>query len=721
MYDSLLDSRIWAFFALLIVQVLVSVVYKCSQTNGKYVYSPLSAIASAEGIKLCMSAIAYAYACERLPSESKMGWLAARFVAGFTQASESIRRELTLQFMLYSGGLALLYMINNQLAFVLFLSVDMASIAMFKSFSAFIAASLLWLFCGRHITYEQWASIVLQVIGLCIVQYDACRNAPFLATKHYMLLALSTLITAVCSVINERLIKTHPMNIHLQNTLLYTFGFLLNTIAFMAPFKLLDQTEPRKSFFQGYSLIVLAVISCNSILGIAITFVYKYADAIVKTFSTACATGILLYLNVIAFHLKLNITACLGALVIFIASYLFLSMQHDRTVSPNDQPPSSAWKSGMKWKGCLFMIACISFLCYFGLSSPGPSTVSFSQNRVRIDRVRLYHPVMIEGTHLCSNDTKNQTRILINAVPCSPILQCSHALVSCRMQRHMQDRMLTVKNVTVTWKRSLETVFSTSVPSWRASSYWKNKDIVLVVHFNQPRYERLSLLRTYEDVFDLVQYTGPEAHPDVIECPDGGGGHRAYVCLSKVIELHPGHAGYLMVHFDLLPVLHNLENRSLESIWLPTISCVPRAKATGWWWGHPSGLPALLPLLNTWENSTNRHSINFRRNAQGGVCSSFSDTFYLPRAYIADWLVLTDLFRRHGVFLEIAFSIMTYAMIDGNASLHYDPLIGETFVGGFSLKSLLSRPSLHFIHRIDLAKADARDLIEHVIQRTLRL
>ncbi|CAF4962911.1 unnamed protein product, partial [Rotaria socialis] len=39
--------KLLAFIALLIVQIVVSVVYKFSQTKGDYAYSPLSAIASA--------------------------------------------------------------------------------------------------------------------------------------------------------------------------------------------------------------------------------------------------------------------------------------------------------------------------------------------------------------------------------------------------------------------------------------------------------------------------------------------------------------------------------------------------------------------------------------------------------------------------------------------------------------------------------------------------
>jgi drug/metabolite transporter (DMT)-like permease len=213
--------------------------------------------------------------------------------------------------------------LNNQLAFVLFLYVDPASVSLFKSLSSLEAAILLWTFFELDINQIQWASIVLQIIGLVIVQYDACKSSPLFAPQLYFILIGSSLITAICTVINEYLIKTCNVELNLQNTILYSFGFMLNLSVFLLFPNIYG--HGRKGFFEGYSWIVVAVLGCNSILGIAITFVYKYADAIVKTFSTACATGILLFLNVTLFHVHANLTSFLGASVIFIASYIYFS------------------------------------------------------------------------------------------------------------------------------------------------------------------------------------------------------------------------------------------------------------------------------------------------------------------------------------------------------------------------------------------------------------
>ena len=360
------DTKILAFLVLLFVQVLVSIVYKFSQTKGKYTYSPLSAIASAEFIKLCIS-LTFIWLSVSIDDSSSNNKIYNRFLACYAW----FRKEVQSIFIAYTFGLALLYVINNQLAFVLYLYVDMASISMFKSFSSILSAILLWLFCERTLVREQWASIILQVVGLVIVQYDSCRDVPFLAIKDYITLIVSTLITAICSVWNERLIKTYSVNMHIQNAILYTFGLTLNlTLFFFFP-NLFVKNETRKQFFEGYSLMVIAIILCNSVLGIVITFVYKYADVIVKTFSTACATGVLLYINVAVFKIKANLTIFLGAIVIFISSYLFLLVKPVSTdvdlMNVPDENKESKKTPTVKFmlKYCLVIFLIASLLIYF--------------------------------------------------------------------------------------------------------------------------------------------------------------------------------------------------------------------------------------------------------------------------------------------------------------------------------------------------------------------
>jgi len=381
--------QLLSFSALVVVQVVVSVVYKLSQTNGGYSYSPSSALTIAELIKLSLSLGLIIYSAYRKKTSSgyfRLNQLneessninktengksspinsdpdvndssvaellsepvpqKANFVSPILRSRQSdepveslgimgtayhnIVKELTPSFILSIFGLALLYCINNQLAFVLFLYVDPASITLFKSWATALSALILWQWFNRPIGKSQWAAISLQVVGLIIVQYDPCINSASSSLSSYLLLMLSVSITAICGVWNEQIVKNQNASLNVQNAALYTFGSLMNfSVYYFAPINYpasgIDAvTGTKVAFFAGYTLAAIGVILCNSVLGLIITAVYKYADAIVKTFATATATAALLFINTALFNIRASLIMYLGTFVVFIATYIYFN------------------------------------------------------------------------------------------------------------------------------------------------------------------------------------------------------------------------------------------------------------------------------------------------------------------------------------------------------------------------------------------------------------
>ncbi|CAF3647433.1 unnamed protein product [Rotaria socialis] len=252
----------------------------------------------------------------------------------------------------------------------------------------------------------------------------------------------STLVTAVCSVWNERLVKTCSVDIHKQNFILYFFGFALNLVSFFCVYYGYSEFQEKKQFFEGYSFWVIAIIICNSILGIAITFVYKYADAIVKTFSSACATGVLMYLNVVLFKLKGRLISYLGTVVIFTASYLFIQVNPititsaatlQTSLKPTTEISENSKKTSKhKLHSIIFTVLVFFFCCilYFGkalLIRQKPIslywlTVFESRPRIiSIGEIYLNRPLEIHGIDLCNEATMNSTNISIDMHVCYPI------------------------------------------------------------------------------------------------------------------------------------------------------------------------------------------------------------------------------------------------------------------------------------------------------------
>lgn len=310
-----------AFFALFTIQIVVVLVYKFSQTNGKYNYSTVSVMAMVETTKFFMSlcwTFWFSTSGKEIPTYfSQKDNLSQRL----NKYRQEIQGQINTNFLFHTFNLAFLYGVNNQITFALFQYVDVVPISLFRSFISFQSALVLWLCFSRPISRIQWCAIALQVIGLVIVQYDPSKKLPTLGSYFSMILLINCSISSICTVWHEYLLKTYSVSLSVQNLVLSSFGSLVNFFLFVFIY-LYVQKSP-KEFFEEYSIVVLAAIFCNSILRLCITIVYKYADAITKTFSSACATGALLFLNWSVFEQPLDFTAGLGAAVIFISSYIY--------------------------------------------------------------------------------------------------------------------------------------------------------------------------------------------------------------------------------------------------------------------------------------------------------------------------------------------------------------------------------------------------------------
>lgn len=199
--------------------------------------------------------------------------------------------------------LALCYTINNQLSFWLLIYMGPGQLSLGKSFSPMLTAVLLWQLYADYINSVQWGCLILTVAGLINVLYTepekdsnpAAVGQDVEYAKGDLLLSISLLfiscmITALSSVFNARLLQKGKYPLHVQNMLLYSQGFLLSFCAYWIGF------TPSKidGFFTGYGNInVICVLVSQSLMGIAISFAYKYGGAIVKTLATGSQAAIL--------------------------------------------------------------------------------------------------------------------------------------------------------------------------------------------------------------------------------------------------------------------------------------------------------------------------------------------------------------------------------------------------------------------------------------------
>lgn len=328
----------WASLACLVaLQVTVGLVYKLSQKkSSSYSYSTFSALAIAESVKFGISAALHHRF--RRPSADRIPVTKHDIVPN--GASSNYWKILAL---------ALMYCINNQLTFSIFLTADPASINIFKSGSTIITAAISCMLLGRYVTWPQWAAILLQVTGLFVTQYDACKSQMVLPVATYTLLSVSVSITALSGVWNEHQLKTLPLSLHQQNMVLYAGGFVFNAAGHVLKSRLSTNVP---GFFSGYDGASIAVVAVNACFGVVVTAVYKYADSIMKCLANAVTTVLLLGLSWLMFDLQLHATILAGCVTVVVAVGLYST-----TPPTTELVASTEYRAGVALS-CFLFFAC---------------------------------------------------------------------------------------------------------------------------------------------------------------------------------------------------------------------------------------------------------------------------------------------------------------------------------------------------------------------------
>lgn len=316
-------AKILVFSLLIIVQIFTALVYKFSLINGVYQFSTLSVVILAEAIKFCMSfSVSYyfsAFSYMLSVQTNRRNYTAAQLDSLQFSGQNSFSYKLFVQICFLSA----LYFTNNQIAFILYEHIDIVTISLWKTLVSIETAIFSRILFRRSITDIQWCSIILQILGLIIAQNNICQQKQILETKFYFILFISCSITCISSVWNEHLLKGYSVDLHTQNSILYFFGIIFNMTAYIID--VLHRSPSSRSFFDGYNAYTVAIIFCNAVTGIVITAVYRYADAVTKTFSSACTIGIMIIMNWTLFNEQTDLMNFLGATVIFLSSYIYLS------------------------------------------------------------------------------------------------------------------------------------------------------------------------------------------------------------------------------------------------------------------------------------------------------------------------------------------------------------------------------------------------------------
>nr|XP_010913891.1 CMP-sialic acid transporter 2 isoform X3 [Elaeis guineensis] len=247
-------------------------------------------------------------------------------LGGSTKSSWKLKSIVTLALTLLTSSQAILIVWSKRAGKYEY-SVTTAnfSVEALKCALSLVALAKIWRSQGvtedNKLSEIQWAAFILLCAGCTTAQLnpssDHVLQTPF---QGWVMAIIMALLSGFAGVYTEAIIKKRPSrNINVQNFWLYIFGMIFNLIAIVVQ----DYDEVmNKGFFHGYSFITVCMILNHALSGIAVSMVMKYADNIVKVYSTSVAMLLTAVVSVFLFGFHLSLAFFLGSTVVSVSIYL---------------------------------------------------------------------------------------------------------------------------------------------------------------------------------------------------------------------------------------------------------------------------------------------------------------------------------------------------------------------------------------------------------------
>ncbi|XP_030970740.1 CMP-sialic acid transporter 2-like isoform X4 [Quercus lobata] len=287
-----------------------------SKVDGKFMFSPISVNFLTEAAKVIFAIVMLLIQGRR----KKVGEKSLLSVPTFVQAAQN---------NVLLAVPALLYAINNYLKFIMQLYFNPATVKMLSNLKVLVIAILLKIIMKRQFSIIQWEALALLLIGISVNQLKSLPEGTTalglpVDTGAYLYTLIFVTVPSMASVFNEYALKSQfETSIYLQNLFLYGYGAMFNFLAILgiAIFKGPSSLD----ILQGHSKATMLLICNNAAQGILSSFFFKYADTILKKYSSTVATIFTGIASAALFGHALTINFILGISIVFISMHQFFS------------------------------------------------------------------------------------------------------------------------------------------------------------------------------------------------------------------------------------------------------------------------------------------------------------------------------------------------------------------------------------------------------------
>ncbi|KAH8501285.1 hypothetical protein H0E87_016195 [Populus deltoides] len=248
-----------------------------------------------------------------------------------------------------------LYAISNYLKFIMQLYFNPATVKMLGNLKVLVIAVLLKMIMKRRFSIIQWEALALLLIGISVNQLrtlpegSSAMGLP-VATGAYLYTLIFVSVPSFASVYNEYALKSQfETSIYLQfsphgllplsqpnlrvncggplqgllNLFLYGYGAIFNFLAILVT--AIFKGPSSLDILHGHSRATMLLICNNAAQGILSSFFFKYADTILKKYSSTVATIFTGIASAVLFGHALTMNFILGISIVFISMHQFFS------------------------------------------------------------------------------------------------------------------------------------------------------------------------------------------------------------------------------------------------------------------------------------------------------------------------------------------------------------------------------------------------------------
>jgi len=229
---------------------------------------------------------------------------------------------------------AILYLFQNNMQYFAASYLDASTFSVLYQMKILTAALLSVLILGKSLSLGQWLSLCLLTVGASTVlvaplMMVSSSSADPMAPQSDILPGVIAILGAcmasgLAGVYFEKLLKGSGMSLWARNLQLALYSLLIGVVG-------LWQTEGDSSIFgwnfiRGYSSVVWMAVINNAMGGLLVAVVIKYADTILKNFSTTLSIIATTMVSTLCFGAVLSPLSIIGTAAVIYAVFLYGGM-----------------------------------------------------------------------------------------------------------------------------------------------------------------------------------------------------------------------------------------------------------------------------------------------------------------------------------------------------------------------------------------------------------